>query len=278
MRIDTQISLWKETPDCARKHPRFPGEDRAFLPEHIEPILARNRFDGGLLVSTGGEAAEIAQLAAWCKESRLLHGLVLAWVAQTESAPELEEWGGVLRGYWARAGSTAIAEAAAHCERNGLALDIAPAANGFHLRSLAEIARTNSNTPLVLAHAGAPPLGHGELAHWMEEMRALAREPNVHVKLSGFWSTSLDEWNLATLQSLVGFLLEQFGERRLLFGSDWPFCLPAHSWKECLARFTQAIGARKMSFRELLLGDNAARVYGLPASLGEANSAGSSLP
>ncbi len=278
MRIDTQISLWKETPGSARKHPRFPGEDRAFLPEHIEPILARNRFDGGLLVSTGGEAVEIAQLAAWCKESRFLHGLVIAWEAQAESALEPEEWGGLLRGYWVRAGSTAIAEAAAHCERYGLALDIAPVADGFHLRSLAEIAHTNSNTPLVLAHAGAPSLGHGELAQWMEEMRTLAREPNVHVKLSGFWSTTLDEWNLATLQSLVGFLLEEFGERRLLFGSDWPFCLPAHSWKECLARFTQAIGARTMGFRELLLGENAARVYGLPASLGEANSAGSSLP
>lgn len=266
MRIDTQISLWKETPGSARRHPRFPGDERAFLPEHIEPILARNRFDGGLLVSTGEEAGEIAQLAAWCRESAMLKGLVLAWSARGTSAasPAPEELKDVLRGYWVRAGDAAIDEVAAYCGANGLALDITPHESGFDPHSLAQTARANPNTPLVLARIGSPPLEREALAQWMEAIRGLAREPNVHVKLSGLWSTSLGEWNIATLQSLFVFLIERFGERRLLFGSDWPFCLPAHSWKECLARFTQSIGARTMGFRESLLGENAARVYGLP--------------
>lgn len=55
----------------------------------------------------------------------------------------------------------------------------------------------------------------------------------------------------------------RIGEHRLPFGSDWPYSLPQHSWKGCLARFTQAIGARRIPFREALLGDNAARVYGI---------------
>ncbi len=263
MRIDSQISLWKQAPGSARRHPRFPGEDRAFLPEHIEPILARNRFDGGLLVSTGGEVEEIAQLVAWCETSALLKGIVLAWNdrAAVAESPALTA---ALRGYWTLADSTDISEAAAHCGAEGLALDIIPGVNGLGSASLAAVASANPGTPIVLAHAGSPPLEQHALAEWMEGMRTLAKEPNIHVKLSGFWSTALDAWNVATLQSLVVFLINEFGANRLLFGSDWPFCLPAHSWKECLARFTQSIGARKMDFRELLLGENAARVYRLP--------------
>ena len=262
MRIDSQISLWKQAPGSARRHPRFPGEDRAFLPEHIEPILARNRFDGGLLVGTGGEAEEVAQLVAWCTESALLKGVVLAW-GEGSAPVETAALNGVLRGYWVSA-NAAVGDAAAHCGARGLALDIVPGGNGYDAGTIASAARANPGTPIVLAHAGGPPLESRALAQWMEAMRALAGVPNVHVKLSGFWSTALDAWNLATLQSLIVFLIDAFGAGRLLFGSDWPFCLPAHSWKECLARFTQSIGARKMDFRELLLGENAARVYRLP--------------
>jgi L-fuconolactonase len=115
--------------------------------------------------------------------------------------------------------------------------------------------------PFVLAHAAAPPLAHDALHVWREQMLRLAAHPNVHCKLSALWSSSLEEWNLATLQSLFAFVLETFGERRILFGSDWPSCLPAHSWKETLARFTQGLGARTMEFREEVLGNTAARVY-----------------
>lgn len=268
MRIDTQISLWRHVPESARQNPRFPGDERTFLPEHIAPILTRNRFDGALLVSTGSESLEIDQLVTWCNESTILKGIVHAW--QDGVVPrESDRLNAVLRGYWVRADSAALNEAAAHCEAKGLALDIAPGKNLLHPGSLSATARAFPKTPFVIAHAGSPPLAQETLAEWMQSMRHLAENPNVHLKLSGLWSTAFDKWNIATLQSLVVFLIEQFGERRLLFGSDWPFCLPAHSWKECLARFTQSIGARTMDFREFLLGENAARIYGLASTLDE---------
>lgn len=232
------------------------------MPEHIEPILARNRFDGALLVSTGSEAEEIAQLLAWCEQSAMLKGVVLAW-GEGPAAVEPAALNGVLRGYWVDS-NAAVDDAAATCSARGVALDIVHGGTGFEAGTIAAAASANPGTPIVLAHAGGPPLEQHALAEWMEAMRALAKEPNVHVKLSGFWSTALDTWNLATVQSLIVFLIDTFGAGRLLFGSDWPFCLPAHSWKECLARFTQSIGARKMDFRELLLGENAVRVYRLP--------------
>ena len=48
-----------------------------------------------------------------------------------------------------------------------------------------------------------------------------------------------------------------------MFGSDWPVCTVAGTWKEVLAGFTQAIGAQPIEVREKLLGDTAARFYGI---------------
>ncbi|MDZ7637729.1 MAG: amidohydrolase family protein [Bryobacterales bacterium] len=288
MRIDAHISLWKEAPASARLHRHFPGDDRTFLPEHIEPILARNRFDGGLLIATGSETGEIEQLARWCRESALLHGMVLAWGdgAMPSQTPEtLFAMGAtsLLRGYWVEDNSRVLREAARHCGMRGLALDVRPSAHPLAAEALLETAREFPELQMVLVHAGLPPLEHKALEGWMASVTRLAGHANVHCKLSGLWSSGLGEWNIATLQSLVSFLIEQFGERRLLFASDWPFCLPAKSWKECLARFTQSIGPRPMDFREALLGDNAARIYRLSTALEpdvspDVSSSGSSLP
>ena len=46
-----------------------------------------------------------------------------------------------------------------------------------------------------------------------------------------------------------------------MFGSDWPVCLLAGSWKEVLAAFTQSIGPQRIESRERLLGGAAQEFY-----------------
>jgi L-fuconolactonase len=48
-----------------------------------------------------------------------------------------------------------------------------------------------------------------------------------------------------------------------MFGSDWPVCLLAGSWKQVLAAFTQACGPLPSAERDRILGETAARFYGL---------------
>jgi L-fuconolactonase len=58
--------------------------------------------------------------------------------------------------------------------------------------------------------------------------------------------------------------LGAFGPGRLMFASNWPFCLEAtDAWKKVLATFTQALGAQTMEVRAKILGETAARVYRL---------------
>ncbi len=278
MRIDAHISLWNQPPASARNHPRFPGDNRAFLPEHIEPILSRNRFDGAIVFTSGDEPDEVVRLTAWCNTSSALRGIAARWPESDPVANAANRNGalpeqftaahtaGILRGLWLPVDSPALSAAACCCLQYGLALDLLPVAQGFPIDHLLALVETHPQLPIVLSHAAAPPLANQKLTSWMHDVRQLAAKPNVHYKCSALWSSGLDAWNLATLQSLFAFVFETFGERRVLFGSDWPYSLPEHAWKESLARFTQAMGPRQMDFREEVLGNVAARVYGLRPS------------
>lgn len=88
------------------------------------------------------------------------------------------------------------------------------------------------------------------------EIAGAAAFPNVYCKLAGLFATSAP-------RDLVRHALHAFGPGRLMFGSDWPASLPAHTWKENLALFTQSIGAQTIEVREELLGGTAARFYAL---------------
>jgi L-fuconolactonase len=86
----------------------------------------------------------------------------------------------------------------------------------------------------------------------------------MHVKLSGM-ITEADwaNWKAEDLKPYVQHVLRLFGPDRLMFGSDWPVCLLAGSWKEVLAAFTQAIGAQPIEIRSRLLGETAQKFYKL---------------
>jgi len=98
---------------------------------------------------------------------------------------------------------------------------------------------------------------------WARDIEAAARLPQVYCKLSGMITEAAKNWNAEDLRPYVAHVMRIFGPDRLMFGSDWPVCTPAGSWKEVLAAFTQAIGAQPIEVREKLLGDTAARFYGI---------------
>ena len=91
-----------------------------------------------------------------------------------------------------------------------------------------------------------------------------AQIPGLHCKLSGM-ITEADHksWTAADLRPYVQHVLQLFGPERLMFGSDWPVCRLAGSWKQVLAAFTQACGPLPQTEREKILGGVAVKFYGL---------------
>lgn len=87
---------------------------------------------------------------------------------------------------------------------------------------------------------------------WIEEVLSLARKyPNFHVDTSAYSVHRLPA-------ALVEFMRGQ-GRTRVMFGTNWPMLSP----KRCLERLDE-LGLDDQA-RELFLGGNARRVFGLPA-------------
>jgi predicted TIM-barrel fold metal-dependent hydrolase len=70
-------------------------------------------------------------------------------------------------------------------------------------------------------------------------------------------------WTAETIRPAVEHVIACFGWDRVMFGSDWPVCLLAASfkqWAETLSLLTEDAGAEN---RRKLFYENAARVYRL---------------
>lgn len=80
----------------------------------------------------------------------------------------------------------------------------------------------------VLDHVAKPKIANGELEPWRSRMRELSKRVNVVCKISGMvtedsWSC----WSIKSLRPYLDVVVEAFGPKRLMAGSDWPVCLVA---------------------------------------------------
>lgn len=200
-------------------------------------ILARNRFDGSVLVTEAFPPEASPEF-------------VRAIVVRTGSLDPhlLDEYQrhGKFRGI-CHAFAEGIPDALGELERRDLSLD---AEGGLPL--IPRIAERFPALKIAIDHLGGPPAGD-----WERDLERAAACPQVVCKLSGL--TRLEP----SPRPYVHHALAVFGPRRLMFGSDWPAALPEFTWKASLAAFTQAIGAQIIEVREELLGGTAARFYGL---------------
>ncbi len=125
----------------------------------------------------------------------------------------------------------------------------------------ANLAREFPGTTFVLEHAGMlEDMSPDGWKRWREGMNALARQPNINVKLSG-----LGTFVHACLPDVVGPVVREtvdiFGAKRCLFGSNFPI---EKLWTDYLTlyrTFRNAIDHLDESDQRAILHDTAARLY-----------------
>jgi predicted TIM-barrel fold metal-dependent hydrolase len=138
------------------------------------------------------------------------------------------------------------------------------------LPAAVELSRRLPALRLVLDHAGKPDLASGDLESWSRDVRDLARSEQVVCKVSGLVTEANHQrWSLADLRPAWHTVLDAFGPRRLLFGSDWPVCLLAASWDRWAAVVAELIAALSPDEADALLTTTATATYRLdgPAEL-----------
>ena len=105
-------------------------------------------------------------------------------------------------------------------ERHGLSWDLR--VPYWHLEEAAEVAASFPRTPIVLNHTGFPwDRSETGLAAWRRAMQAIARQPNVHLKVSEF-GLRAQPWDEASNRRIVRDAIAIFGIERCMFASNFP--------------------------------------------------------
>jgi len=118
--------------------------------------------------------------------------------------------------------------------------------------------------PVAIDHLAKPLIRAKEMEPWREHMRAIAAHPNVYCKLSGI-ITEADwrNWSAEDCRPYLDVVFESFGLPRLMFGSDWPVCLLAGTYRRVVELIGDYARNLPLAEREKIFGLNAARFYGL---------------
>ncbi|MDX2677846.1 amidohydrolase family protein [Streptomyces sp. NY05-11A] len=126
------------------------------------------------------------------------------------------------------------------------------------------LAQRFPDLPLVLDHAGKPPIGHHTISDWERNVRVLAGCPQVRCKVSGL-ITEADHhaWTLDDIRPVWNTLLDAFGPDRLMFGSDWPVCVLAGGWNRWAATVEELLNACSPHEKQAVLCDTATAFYRL---------------
>ncbi len=118
------------------------------------------------------------------------------------------------------------------------------------------------NQVFVLDHIAKPLIGKKELSPWKESIIELAKRENVNCKISGMVTEAdYQKWTPSQLLPYFEVILEAFGPERLLFGSDWPVCLVATSYKNWMELVQKSISQLSGSEQLKIMGGNAIRLY-----------------
>lgn len=245
-----------------------------FEPDDLQPLLARHNVVGTVLVQAADSEAETEYLLSLASRHAVIAGVV-GWVDLSDPAAvaTLERWAGhpKFKGVRPMLQDLPDPDWIAHAPhpdvvralvRLGLRFDAL--VQPQHLPALLRFLQAWPELPAVIDHAAKPQLAQGWQAGWAEAwktgMQALADLPQVSCKFSGLLTEAGGPARqggapaVTALTPVWDLLIEAFGPRRLMWGSDWPVLNLATHYDHWL-HTAAALAA-------LLARDDQARVFG----------------
>ncbi len=99
---------------------------------------------------------------------------------------------------------------------------------------------------------------------WRAHIAELARHPNVICKVSGLVAYADPEnWTPEDLRPWVDHVIGCFGWDRVMWGSDWPVCTLAGTFRQWLEAAQSLLGRATDEQRDKFFRSNAERIYRL---------------
>jgi L-fuconolactonase len=247
---------------------------RDFLPQDLEQVPTSSGIQGSIAVQARQSLEETQSLLNFAQEFSMIRAIV-GWapIASPELPQVLERFHHFQKlkgfrhvvqdepddGFLLR---TDFNAGIALLKSYGLVYDILiferqlPAAISFVDRHPSQV--------FVLDHIAKPRIRDRVLEPWRTNIRELARRENVFCKLSGMVTEAhWAKWRPADLQPYFDVVLNAFGPKRLMAGSDWPVCLLASTYETWFSTLREFISSLSSTDQEMILGGVATKVYSL---------------
>ncbi|MEY3890377.1 MAG: hypothetical protein RLY62_559 [Actinomycetota bacterium] len=132
------------------------------------------------------------------------------------------------------------------------------------LAAAVEMVKKSPNNSFVLDHISKPYMAKGEMQPWADQISEIAACENVCVKVSGlFTEANWKSWTTQTFKPYLDHILKSFTPARMMFGSDWPVCLLAATYKDTINLMEDFTKDFSKSEQESFWAETAKRVYKL---------------
>ena len=234
MEVDAHHHFWRlDRGDYGWLTPAAPTLYRDFGPADFEPLLRAAGVHRTVLVQAAPTLAETEFLLEVAREAAFVAGVV-GWVDMDQPATAILNLNRLARdgklvgirpmiqdiGYttWMLG-----AEPGRVFERL-IALNLAFDAlvRPAHLPTLRQLLKRYPTLRTVVDHGGKPEIAERRFQPWADDMAALAEETGAYCKLSGLVTEARVTDDAEALVPYMDHLLDCFGPKRLMWGSDWP--------------------------------------------------------
>jgi L-fuconolactonase len=271
-RIDSHQHFWRlDRGDYGWLTPAVQPIFRDYLPEDLDPLIKRAGVGSTILVQAAPTLAESRYLLELAAAPEFIAGVV-GWVdfESADAADTIASLSSDSKLVGLRPMVQDIADPLWM-----LKPQLAPAFDAMidhdltfdalvrpvHLDALRELSDLYPDLRLVVDHGAKPPLRDGDLQLWKTRVACIAAETPAMCKLSGLVTEALSASPVA-LAACVDHLLETFGPRRLMWGSDWPVCELVCSYEEWLQASEMLLVMLSGAERDRIYSGTAREFYG----------------
>ncbi len=274
-KIDAHQHFWQYAPEAfGWITDEMANIRKDFLPEDLKPELERAGYDGCVAVQAVQSENETAFLLELARVYDFIKGVV-GWVdLQTD---DIEERLAYFSQFPKLVGFRHIVQAEPddqfllrpqftrgidYLRKFNFTYDIL--IYPHHLPVATQFVSLFPDQPFVLDHLAKPLIKDKRIEPWATDIKRLSTHQNVSCKLSGM-VTEADwrHWKREDFTPYLDIVLEAFGPKRLMIGSDWPVCKVAAGYQEVMGIVEECIARLSAHEQELILGGNAISFYGL---------------
>lgn len=272
-KIDAHQHFWKFNP----QRDKWITEDMAaiqrdFMPKELHAVLVEEGFDGSVVIqSSQSEDENIFQLKN-AEQNDFIKGVV-GWVdfqnknvqARLEYYSQFKKMRGfrhilpeeLQRDFML---NPAFRRGISYLNSYGFTYDILIFPD--QLLYTKEFVASFPDQKFIIDHIAKPYIKEGKIKTWKKDLEAVARYENVYCKISGMVTeANWRNWQIDDFIPYLDVVMEAFGKDRVVYGSDWPVCLVAASYKAQLSIIMKYISGLSISEQEAILGQNAINFY-----------------